>query len=261
MTPVATLKADNDSAIRDKTLPDTITTDNVSDRLDALVDEHQSRGMPIVANTGALAAVAGADSNAVFVPGKGVFVFSPTGAADGIHIFAALTTGYWVQTDIVGFNFNTTGVGNIDITNTNANAGALAGIRFYNDTGIHAQLLQGSTASAYGAHTLMLHSIPGVVRLASNANDVELATGSNGTANAKLRVKNNGQVAIGSDPTPHTSAVLDVQSTTKGFLFPTMTTTQRDAIPTPANGLTIFNSTTNKINFYNGSAWEVVTSA
>lgn len=261
MTPVATLKTTNDTVIRAKTLPDTITTDQVADILDGLVDELQSRGIPVVANTGALAAVAGADTNAVFVAGKGVFIYSASGAADGIHSFAALTTGFWVQTDIVGFNFNSAGVGNIDITNVNANAGALGGIRFYNDTGIHAQLLQGSSVSAYGANVMMLHSIPGIVRLASNANDVELATGSNGTANAKLRVKNNGQVAIGSDPTPHTSAVLDVQSTTKGFLFPTMTTTQRDAIPTPATGLTIFNSTTSKINFYNGAAWEVVTSA
>lgn len=39
-----------------------------------------------------------------------------------------------------------------------------------------------------------------------------------------------------------------------------MTTTARDAL-TPAKGWVVMNGTTNKLNFYNGSAWEVVTSA
>jgi hypothetical protein len=42
---------------------------------------------------------------------------------------------------------------------------------------------------------------------------------------------------------PDTSAMLDVSSTTKGFLTPRMTTVQRDAIILPATGLTIFNTT------------------
>ena len=42
---------------------------------------------------------------------------------------------------------------------------------------------------------------------------------------------------------PDTSAMLDVSSTTKGFLMPRMTTVQRDAIILPATGLTIFNIT------------------
>lgn len=46
-----------------------------------------------------------------------------------------------------------------------------------------------------------------------------------------------------------------------GMLLPSFTTTARDAISTPATGLTIYNTTTNKLNFYNGSSWEAVTSA
>jgi hypothetical protein len=56
------------------------------------------------------------------------------------------------------------------------------------------------------------------------------------------------------------SAIIQANSTTKGFLPPRMTTTQRNAITTPATGLTIYNTTTNKLNFYNSSAWEAVTS-
>ena len=36
------------------------------------------------------------------------------------------------------------------------------------------------------------------------------------------------------------------------------TTTQRDALSSPQAGWTVFNSTTNKITQYNGSAWEEV---
>jgi hypothetical protein len=51
------------------------------------------------------------------------------------------------------------------------------------------------------------------------------------------------------------SAMLDVSSTTKGMLAPRMTTTQRDAISSPASGLLIYNTTTGQFNYYSGSAW------
>lgn len=80
-----------------------------------------------------------------------------------------------------------------------------------------------------------------------------------GDANA-LRVDDTtGNVGMGTAPTA--TAALDVASTTKGFLPPRMTTTQRDAIGTPATGLIAYNTTTNKVNVYTGSAWEAVTSA
>jgi len=61
-----------------------------------------------------------------------------------------------------------------------------------------------------------------------------------------------------SSPAP--TAILDVQSTTQGLRLPNMTTTQRDAITSPALGLLVYNTTTNKVNVYTGS-WEAVTSA
>jgi hypothetical protein len=51
------------------------------------------------------------------------------------------------------------------------------------------------------------------------------------------------------------SAMLDVTSTTKGFLPPRMTTTQKNAIASPAAGLVVYDSTTNKLQCYNGSTW------
>lgn len=67
--------------------------------------------------------------------------------------------------------------------------------------------------------------------------------------------------ADGSAPTAPTKAIVEMVSTTKGFLPPRMTGTQRDAITSVPTGLIVYNTTTNKINVYTGSAWEAVTSA
>jgi hypothetical protein len=62
-----------------------------------------------------------------------------------------------------------------------------------------------------------------------------------------------GNVGIGTT-SPHVSAHLDVTSTSRGFLPPRMTTTQRDLITTPAAGLVIYNTTTSKLQVYT-TAW------
>ena len=56
------------------------------------------------------------------------------------------------------------------------------------------------------------------------------------------------------------SAMLDVKSTTKGFLAPRMTTVQKNAITTPATGLMVYDTTLNKVCVYTGAGWETMTS-
>jgi hypothetical protein len=51
------------------------------------------------------------------------------------------------------------------------------------------------------------------------------------------------------------SALLTINSTTLGFLPPRMTETERNAIASPADGLIVYNSTSNKTNFREGGAW------
>jgi hypothetical protein len=67
-----------------------------------------------------------------------------------------------------------------------------------------------------------------------------------------IRINSTGIVSI-NNATPDASAQLDVASTTRGFLPPRMTTTQRDAISSPAAGLVIYNTTTSKLQVYTTS--------
>jgi uncharacterized protein (TIGR02145 family) len=63
-----------------------------------------------------------------------------------------------------------------------------------------------------------------------------------------------GKVGIGTTA-PNASAALDVSSTSKGFLPPRMTTTERDNISDPEPGLIIYNTDMLCINLYNGQYW------
>jgi len=63
-----------------------------------------------------------------------------------------------------------------------------------------------------------------------------------------------GQVAIGT-ATPDASAQLEINSTNRGVLFPRMTTTQRNAISSPADGLVIYNTTDNKLQVRAAGSW------
>lgn len=75
-----------------------------------------------------------------------------------------------------------------------------------------------------------------------------------GTSNAFMRGSTVGiGIEIAGTPTINPSAILTLTSTTKGFLPPRMTTDERDAISSPALGLMIYNTTTNKHQGYNGS--------
>jgi hypothetical protein len=56
------------------------------------------------------------------------------------------------------------------------------------------------------------------------------------------------------------SSILTMESTTQGFLPPRMTTTQRNAIASPATGLVVYDNTLNKLSVFTGLVWETVTS-
>jgi hypothetical protein len=67
------------------------------------------------------------------------------------------------------------------------------------------------------------------------------------------------QVAINSTgSTAHSSAMLDVQSTSKGALLPRMTWTQIQSIVQPAEGLLVYDIGLKGYRMYNGKSWMVL---
>jgi hypothetical protein len=66
----------------------------------------------------------------------------------------------------------------------------------------------------------------------------------------------NQQVGIGFySGSPVASAQLQVDSTSRGFLPPRMTTAQKNAISTPATGLMVFDTDLVRPCFFNGATW------
>jgi len=67
----------------------------------------------------------------------------------------------------------------------------------------------------------------------------------------------NSQVSVNTDGTaPHVSAMLEVKSTSKGFLLPRLTTLQRNALgATATEGLVVYDTDLNKLFFHDGISW------
>jgi len=100
--------------------------------------------------------------------------------------------------------------------------------------------------SIIGAPTYMLVSSTTNLQIKTNGSEA-------------MRIDTSGNVGIGTS-SPNASAILDAQSTTKGVRFPNMTTTQKNAVSSPAAGLVVFDTTLAKLCVYSGSAWQTITS-
>lgn len=105
------------------------------------------------------------------------------------------------------------------------------------------------------------------VNLGSEGSNGRLELGQNGSSYIRLNggasANDNyikGATLIGANySSANSSSVLECRSTTQGFLPPRMTTTQKNAIATPAAGLVVYDTTLNKLCVYT-TAWETVTS-
>lgn len=89
--------------------------------------------------------------------------------------------------------------------------------------------------------------------------DQKMILGSYAGRNNQLVLQTSQNITIGTT-TDIASSKLTVESTTQGFLPPRMTTTQKNAIATPATGLVVYDTTLGKLCVRGASAWETITS-
>jgi len=203
MSTITELKAADDVAIRNKTAPHSVTRGNTADRLAAYADEIKARGVHIAANTAALAAIAGADTDKVYVISEGLFQYSASGTANGVTVFAG-ADGFWTLRDTnksfysgptgkkmfhidnsisSGIVFDAAGAfdnvfllhqglnanaGNhvIDFRNLAAGTSAGIGFAFRNDAGAFLQVQKGSsTYSIFPGGTLIRDSASGFLHV------------------------------------------------------------------------------------------------
>jgi hypothetical protein len=117
------------------------------------------------------------------------------------------------------------------------------------------QILQRYTGSALG-FSIGQYNSSGDASINNGAN-ANLLFATNNTE--RMRLDSSGNLGLGTT-SPSASAILDAQSTTKGVRMPNMTTTQKNAISSPAAGLMVFDTTLAKLCVYSGSAWQTITS-
>jgi hypothetical protein len=113
----------------------------------------------------------------------------------------------------------------------------------------------GTSNQAFGAITGF---VDGAVSAGTVPTAVSITAGTT-SGTERMRITSAGLMGIGTG-TPASSAIVDVTSTTLGFKFPVMTTTQKNAIVSPVAGLVIFDSTLAKLCVYSGAAWQTITS-
>ena len=98
----------------------------------------------------------------------------------------------------------------------------------------------------------LLNSTSGNTRIGYSANDTTFKLDVNGDARVTRLLVNT--------TTVDTSAAANIVSTTKGFLQPRMTNTQRNAITNPATGLQLFSTTDSSNYLYRGTGggWQKI---
>ena len=149
-------------------------------------------------------------------------------------------------------------------TSTNSSAGS-GYVLAVTGTGAKASTTDNTNFAIFSNDALASNPLSLAISVVGNATTASryayLQAGEYGTGTVSTLAlnPNGGNVGIGTT-SPSASAILDAQSTTKGVRFPNMTTTQKNAISSPAAGLVVFDTTLAKLCVYSGSAWQTITS-
>jgi len=185
-------------------------------------------------------------------------------ATKSINLFASGNTTIGSISDL-GQKLNVVnsvdGIGGIIVSNSNSGVSAKSGIMLYNGNANITSLIYkagSSFATVADRNATVIEN--------TEIEGIKLHTISSGSTirlfqynTERLRIDANGSVGINTATSNDVSAILQANSTTKGFAPPRMTTAQRDAISAPLEGLIIYNLTTHKLNVFT-TVWEQITS-
>jgi hypothetical protein len=153
---------------------------------------------------------------------------------------------------------------NMNVGSDNIAIGMWAGLN-YGPTASNTNLLTGSDQSIFiGRFASPLYN--------NSVNEIVIGNEGRGNGNNTVTLGNDsvvktylkGSVQIGSNNTPSptdSSAILKIDSTTKGVLLPKLTTSEINLISSPADGLIVYNTDLHLICYYNGNtaAWMKIT--
>jgi hypothetical protein len=199
----------------------------------------------VQAGTAALPSITptGDTNTGLFFPAADTIAFSE-GGVEAMRINSLSNVGIGTASPANPLNIvrdNTAFRGQLSLQTVSA--ANFAQLTFYDQTTLSGQIFQG-----YGVDKAIKIVNPLAHGIAFSTSDTE-----------RMRIDSAGNVGIGTT-TPNASALLDVQSTTKGVRMPNMTTTEKNAIASPAAGLMVFDTTLSKLAVYTGAAWETITS-
>lgn len=185
-------------------------------------DQFKSR-LGIYAPSDSLLFQTGSNKNIVFKPG-----------AEGRVVIGDATSSY------SGLTINGhTSAGTPDTT-----------LYVYNDAGSTAEagIFFGAAVNPFAAN---ISSNP----VSATAGTLKFRTKKAGTMTQAVTIDSLQNVAIGASNPSNASVKLDIQGTTGALRLPVLSTTQRNAL-TALEGMLIFNTTVDSLQFYNGTAWK-----
>mgnify|MGYP001002119552 CR=1 FL=1 len=162
---------------------------------------------------------------------------------------------------------NLTVTGNTSLQGVSATAttltGAVSSSGTFNQTGpfiaSSATTLSGlTTVSNTLTSNSTINSNGALIAAGANTLTGPTTVGNTLTLTSSAPLISNSTGIFGSTSPADASAILQLDSTTKSFVPPRMTSTQRDAISSPLTGSLLFNTTTTEFNGYNGAAWDSI---
>lgn len=170
---------------------------------------------------------------------------------------------------------NTIQLGNTSVTNVKTSGTiSVGGVTYPNTDGTNGQVLttNGSGVISWSTPSTGPNTTVTTISNSSNANGAIITSGAmsltpadatnggiltNGSQTIAGDKTFNGKIQIGAGSS-NTSAALDIQSSTKGFLPPRMTYAQRNTITSPVAGLVVWCNncgTSGELQVYNGITW------